>query len=73
MENILIESKNNYIGIVKKITIITFIIAIIGFVLGSVFLNRKTDYFHRRDYISERKSFHYDEDNTDYKEYLLLR
>ena len=70
MENILIESKNNYIGIVKKITVITFIIAIIGFVLYPIFINRA----HRMYYISLKDSLRrYEEDNTDYKEYSLLR
>lgn len=70
MENILIESKNNYVRIVKKIIAITFVIAIISFVLGQVFQNKASDYFRKAIRISDRDSFSYfEEANKDYKEY----
>ena len=70
MEKILIESKNTYVEIVKKIMVITFIIAIVGFILGQVFQNKGSAYFSKALAISNRNSFkYYEEDSADYKEY----
>lgn len=47
MENTLIESKNNYIGVVKKIMLITFIIAIVSFILGQASQSKGTEYWRK--------------------------
>lgn len=68
-EKIIIESQNSYIGIVKKIMTITFILAIVSFILGFVFQNIGDNNWQKGNNISKKSFTYFEEGTEDYKEY----
>lgn len=69
-ERILLESKNNYIGKLKKIIIISLIVAVVFFIIARICNNNASKNWEIARNISNRTSFSYlRTDKEDYKEY----